>query len=116
MAAVWIFADGGREIASAHEIDGEALPLCHLMLGTGEPLFVGDLRKDERLRSHAAVAGSPGLRAFFSAPLKGRTGQRLGMLCVMDTRPRELEPRLQEALSDLAALVAEDLEAQASLH
>ncbi len=115
MAVVSVAADGVSKIGFAHGTDPATLSLCELMPGK-EPLVVDDPTEHEPFRSHAAVAGPPGIRFFVSVPLCSRTGKWLGTLCVMDTRSRKLDPRLQAALTDLAALLGEDLEIEGAPH
>ena len=70
-----------------------------------------DATSDERFRDNALVTSSPSVRSYFGAPLKARSGHRVGTLCAMDTVPRQLTP---EQLSTLR-LLARQVEAQLDL-
>src|SRR5262249_36197610 len=52
----------------------------------------------------------PGVRFYAGAPIRTPDGFRLGALCAMDTSPRRIRPSQQEALRDLAQLVADEIE------
>jgi GAF domain-containing protein len=57
------------------------------------------------------VEGSLGIRFYAGHPLRAPAGHRVGTLCVMDHRPRELGAADLEALRDLAALAEAELAA-----
>ena len=115
IAVVCIIENGVSKVAYAHGADHAAVALCDPLSGTEQVTLTPDLTQDERFRSHAAVAGPPGVRAIFSAPLRSRNEERIGTLCVMDTRPREHDPRIEAALAEIAALAAEVVESKEAL-
>ncbi len=88
--------------------------LCQQLGGVPAAAVVSDATQDPRLWHDPGVAGAPHLRFIASLPLLGAKGNSLGVLCVMDVRPR---PRLldehADALADLAALAVRMLERQA---
>jgi two-component system, cell cycle sensor histidine kinase and response regulator CckA len=81
----------------------------HAICGT-ELFEVPDARKDERFSNNPFVTGSPNIRFYAGAPLIMSDGQRLGTLCVIDTRPRTLSSKQREALAGLARRVMDHLE------
>ena len=75
----------------------------------GEPIFVGDIRDDPRLRG-ATGEGAGEVRFYAAAPLRAADGHIIGVLCVADTKPRgESSEARREALIDLAALVMDEI-------
>ncbi len=78
----------------------------------GDGLFlVPDARKDERFASHPLVKEPPQIRFYAGIPLVAPAGQKIGTLCILDTKPW---PKFTEDdrknLEDVAALVMNRLE------
>jgi diguanylate cyclase (GGDEF)-like protein len=80
-----------------------------------EPMVVNDAHRDRRFVENPFVTGPPRVRFYAGAPLQAPDGYNLGTLCALDTRPREFSDREKETLSDLAALVVEQLELRKAL-
>lgn len=72
-------------------------------------MVVEDASKDSRFFDNPLVTGEPGIRFYAGCPLISNDGFRLGTLCIVDTRPRECDPRDIEALKDLGAMVSGEL-------
>jgi len=76
----------------------------------GEPIFVGDIRDDPRLRDATDKEGALGVRFYAAAPLRTPEGHIIGVLCVADAKPRpEPSESRRETLIDLAALVMDEI-------
>lgn len=94
-------------------LDAEQTPreisFCgHAILGSD--LFeIPDATRDERFRDNPLVAGEPDLRFYAGAPLSAPDGRKIGTLCVVDRRPRELTPAQRAALRDLAACAEREI-------
>jgi GAF domain-containing protein len=82
---------------------------CGYTILADEVMQVRDATRDPRFADNPLVTGETGLRFYAGAPLTVPDGQRLGALCAIDTRPRELDERQRQALRDLAALAADEL-------
>lgn len=92
-----------------------SLSCCASTLLSPDVVVVPDTTRDERFASSALVTGAPHLRFYAGAPLVTPSGQILGALCILDTQPREAFSREeQDTLSDLAALVVDELELRVS--
>jgi PAS domain S-box-containing protein len=92
------------------EVQREAT-ICSLALLSDEILIIPDTRQDDRLVCNPFVQNEPGLRFYVGAPLLTQDGFNLGTLCLLDIKPRDaLTPTQQTVLSDLAALVIDELE------
>eukprot|EP00035_Acanthoeca_spectabilis_P003977 m.97336 g.97336 ORF g.97336 m.97336 type:complete len:694 (+) comp12395_c0_seq1:466-2547(+) len=74
-----------------------------------EPLIVPDTHQDERFADNPLVIGPPHIRFYAGAPLQLPSGSRVGTLCAIDSRPRDLDPSQIQLLKDLASLVVEQL-------
>ncbi len=86
------------------------LSFCaHTILGNAL-LEIQDTLADERFADHPFVLGEPHVRFYAGAPLISPRGHRLGSVCVIDYRPRVLEPAQRHALQALARLVVLHLE------
>jgi len=85
--------------------------ICSLTLLSNDVLVIPDTRQDDRLLCNPFVQNEPGLRFYAGAPLLTQDGFNLGTLCLLDTQPRAaLTDEQQAVLSDLAAMVMDELE------
>ncbi|MFZ6991839.1 PP2C family protein-serine/threonine phosphatase [Curtobacterium sp. RRHDQ66] len=73
------------------------------------PMVVPDTALDPRFSGLPAVTGEPGIRFYAGAPLSMLDGTRVGTLCIMDAKPRELSPADVEMLRDLARWAEREL-------
>lgn len=69
-----------------------------------EVLTVSDTTKDHRFADSPFVTSDPSIRFYAGAPLSF-AGQRVGTICVLDERPRELSEDDVELLKDLAGTI-----------
>jgi len=74
-----------------------------------EPLIVPDARKDMRFAGNPLVLGEPFVRFYAGQPLRSPGGLKVGTLCVLDRRPRDLTEKELRILHDLAQLVEHEL-------
>jgi PAS domain S-box-containing protein len=90
------------------DIDGKGSddPFCaHAIARPSEVFVVEDTLNDARFAHAPMVAGKPHARFYAGAPLVTARGTALGVLCVMDRVPRQLEPEAIEGLRTLARQV-----------
>jgi len=80
----------------------------HAILGDGA-FVVADARADSRFADNPLVTGEPGVRFYAGHPLRAPGGQRVGTLCVVDQRPREIGAEDLQSPQDLAALAEREL-------
>lgn len=87
----WDASEGPRETSfCGHVITGE------------EPMIVPDSTRDPRFFDNPDVIGEPKIRFYAGTPLHGPDRHRLGTLCIVDSKPRELDPAQQRMLRVLA--------------
>ena len=85
--------------------------ICSHLDGAPAAAVIPDATQDPRLWHSPSVAGAPHVRFVAAMPLTGPKGEGLGVLCVMDTKPRaQLADAHADLLSDLAALAARIVE------
>ena len=73
----------------------------HAILGH-EIFIIPDATKDERFADNPLVTDEPKIRFYAGCPLSFTDGSRLGTLCIIDQKPRELTPDDLADLKDLA--------------
>ena len=101
----WFKSRLGTELQETERCDA----ICAHTILDARPLVVPDIRQDPRFEHLANVPGLSQVRFYAGAPLVSPYGHRLGSLCVLDHRPRHLEPEQTALLEDLAALVVDEL-------
>ncbi len=92
---------------------GSTLPrqhsFCSQTIREHHPLMVADAAEDERFANNPLVTGKSGIRFYAGQPLHTGSGSEVGVLCVMDTLPRQLGHDELETLQDLAVIVEREL-------
>lgn len=83
---------------------------CSHAILQNEPMQVCNALQDERFYDNPYVAGEPFVRFYTGIPLTTSEGYNLGTLCVVDTKPRQLNEHQLFALKVLAKQVAEKIE------
>ena len=109
------FIDDEREWFKAEiGLDVRELPLgnspCMHALLEEETLVVPDTLKDPRFWNHPAYVGGPKLRFYAGAVIRSPEGHAIGTVCVLDKRPRQIEPAQLQDLRTIAAQVVTMLE------
>ena len=87
---------------------------CAHALGSLDTLWVEDARLDPRFADNRLVLGDPFIRFYAGAPIRLSSGYIVGTVCVIDPEPRAYDAKLDEILTALAGLAADEMEAQAS--
>ncbi len=90
------------------ETSRDAALCAHTILGD-EMMVVPDATVDDRFADNPMVTGPAHLRFYAGYPLRAPDGHRVGSLCVIDRRARDLSPRDRALLRDLAHLAEEEL-------
>jgi len=79
------------------------------VIDTGGPLVVEDAAADPRFEAYTLVSGIPQVRFFAGVPVRGPSGQAVGVLSVMDIVPRALAVQELDVLVDLALMIESEL-------
>ncbi|PMW98892.1 GGDEF domain-containing protein [Pseudomonas sp. FW215-R2] len=74
-----------------------------------ELLLVPDARQDVRFHDNPLVIGDPNIRFYAGYPLTVPNGNKMGTLCLIDTKPRELDDEERDLLRDLAGMAEQEL-------
>lgn len=84
---------------------------CAHAIRGDDVMVVADASNDSRFHENPLVTGDPNIRFYAACPVRGPDGHKLGTICVIDHRPRELLGEDAELLRDLADLVENELRA-----
>ncbi|WP_449064876.1 ATP-binding protein [Planomonospora algeriensis] len=118
-AALVVLADGDRRVCLGATGPAECwtgrdlapYPPFRQVLAADAPLAVTDVRADARLDGLPAVDGAEP-RACAAFPLRAPDGEALGVLCVLDVRPRRWDPHGLRLAGEVARSVEEQLAAR----
>lgn len=103
----WLRAQAG--LPEVHDLPLDN-PFCAHTLA-GDALFeVADARLDPRFAAHPWVSGAAQVRFHAGVPLHRDSGECVGTLCVMDRRPRQLNPAQARALRGLGIIAGHAME------
>lgn len=82
----------------------------HAILGD-DILLVSDTLADARFHDNPLVTDEPGIRFYAGCPLVVPNGSRLGTLCLIDVKPRDLNDDDRQLLRDLARMAEQEIAA-----
>jgi diguanylate cyclase (GGDEF)-like protein len=80
---------------------------CGHAILTDQPLVVADAANDPRFADNPIVTGAPHVRFYAGVQLYSVDRAKLGTLCIIDSKPRELDAAELAELHDLARMVEE---------
>ncbi|GAA4382462.1 hypothetical protein GCM10023186_22830 [Hymenobacter koreensis] len=103
----WFKANFGLEGVSETP---RSYSFCQYAMVSDGVYEVEDVMTDPMFNTNPLVTGSPNIRFYAGAPLVTPSGQPLGALCAIDTRPRHLSDAQRDALQTLAREVVSHLE------
>jgi len=83
------------------------ISFCGHAILTDQPMVVEDAARDERFFDNPLVVGEPHIRFYAGVQLYSVERDKLGTLCVIDTRPRTLGAEQLDELHELARMVEE---------
>ena len=109
---IWFKSHHGLDVDEVARDPG----LCATCVLQKGPWIVTDARKDPHTFANTLVTGEFGAQFYLGIPLRTHDGFNIGTLCVLDVRPRTPTEADVATLSDLAALVIDELELRLSYH
>ena len=86
-----------------------ATEFCNTTIHSHGGVITGDAYDDPRFCDNPFVAGDPHVRFYAGYPIEAPDGQRIGTLCVYDTRPRQLHGQEETLLRELATKIEREL-------
>jgi GGDEF domain-containing protein len=86
-----------------------SISFCGHAILKNELLLVPDATQDERFHDNPLVTGEPKIRFYAGYPLTVPNGNKMGTLCLIDTKPRELDDEERALLRDLAGMAEQEL-------
>jgi diguanylate cyclase (GGDEF)-like protein/PAS domain S-box-containing protein len=85
------------------------ISFCGHAIAHPTTMIVSDALEDERFFDNPLVTGAPSIRFYAGRPISSPGGHRVGTLCAIDRKPRQLSPEELQSLDDLACLVEDEL-------
>ena len=82
---------------------------CNRTIQQAGPFVVPDAARDADFASNPLVQQAPAIRFYAGQPLAAPGGQRVGTLCLLDDKPRDISPVELDLLRDLADWVEKEL-------
>ena len=70
---------------------------------------ISDAAADHRFADNPLVTGPMNIRFYAGYPIKGPNGHRIGTLCIVDSKPRQLSSDEIRTLKDLGAMVEDEI-------
>jgi diguanylate cyclase (GGDEF)-like protein len=104
---VWFKSRAGLETTEVHRGDA----FCAHAILTDGIIQVEDASEDTRFRGSPLVKGGSAVCFYAGAPIKSVDRRRVGVLAIMDTKPRVLDPDDLRTLADLARSIEGELAA-----
>ncbi len=104
---IWVKASTGIEIGQVpRDVGLRGLTIQN----SREPLIITDARADPRSCNNSLVTQEPRIRAYVGVALVSEAGNALGVLCVLDTKPRTYSSEQIDTLVTLGRQVTALLE------
>jgi GAF domain-containing protein len=114
------FVDKDRVWTKASQ-DGESglniergTSLCSLAILKDEVTVFEDALKERCLLANPLIAGEHRLRFYAAAPIGSKEGYNIGVVCVIDRKPRDFGPDDQAKLQSIARMVELEIEKRIS--
>ena len=103
----WFKSRQGLDARETHR----DISFCGHAILKDEVFVIEDASRDVRFDDNPLVSGQPNIRFYAGAPINTPDGQRVGTLCIIDSQPREIATVDIDSLSDIAAMVSNELAA-----
>ena len=107
----WFKSRHGLEAQETHR----DIAFCAHTILKDEPFVVSDTAKDDRFTDNPLVTGDLNIQFYAGVPLSLTDDIRVGTLCVIDHKPRELAAKEREFLTDMAAVIVDQFKLRQAL-
>ena len=94
----WTVSSFGLDIRHTPRED----TVCQYVIQSDIPLEISSMTEDDRFKDKQYVTESPHIRYYYGIPLSNGDGNRVGALCVMDTKPKDLTDTQKDMLDIIA--------------
>ncbi|KXO09867.1 EAL domain-containing protein [Marinobacter excellens] len=113
--ALFTVLDDKRQwFKSKDGIDARETPrsvaFCDHAIRQDKAFIVEDATQDPRFKSNPLVTGDPHIRFYAGIPVREPSGFKLGSLCIIDDKPRQIQEVDLDVLRTLASLIEDELE------
>jgi GAF domain-containing protein len=120
MAAVTLISGNRQWLKSRQGIGVSETPrdvsFCTHTIKAREPMVVPDAAIHPLFADNPLVTGPPFIRSYLGIPLSSPDGYNIGALCALDTKPRQFDVSQIQIMTDLAALVMDEMELRMIAH
>jgi diguanylate cyclase (GGDEF)-like protein len=114
MAAVTLISSDRQWLKSRQGIDITESPrdvsFCTHTIQVHKPMVVPDATRHPLFAENPGVTGAPFIRSYLGIPLASPDGYNIGALCAIDTKPRHFDDSQIQIMTNLAALVMDEME------
>jgi diguanylate cyclase (GGDEF)-like protein len=114
MAAVSLIGSDRQWLKSRQGIAVSEAPrdvsFCTHTIQARKPMVVADAKIHPLFAAHPGVTGEPFIRSYLGIPLSSPDGYNIGALCAVDTKPRDFDASQIQIMTNLAALVMDEME------
>jgi len=108
----WFKANVG--LPGVEETSRDIAFCSHAILNDG--IFeIPDAFLDDRFADNPLVLGSPNIRFYAGAPIRLSDGSRIGTICVIDRRPKQLTEQQREVMQCLAIAASATIEGRKAM-
>ena len=98
---------------SRQGLDAEETPrnisFCGHAILDDKIMVVTDASEDQRFCDNPLVCGDPNIRFYAGYPIGAPDGSRIGTLCIIDRKPRQVTKEQLQMLRELGRMVEEEL-------
>ena len=113
IAVVSLVDEKRQWFKSCFGLDAKETPrdmaFCAFAILSKGALVVPDTLVDDRFAENPLVTGEPRIRFYAGYPLAMSNGHQIGTMCIIDTRPRDLNGEQLSLLRDMASLVIDEI-------
>ncbi|MCE3046276.1 sensor domain-containing diguanylate cyclase [Legionella sp. 16cNR16C] len=92
------------------------ISFCGHTILKDDVLVVDDAQLDPRFSDNPLVTESPSIRFYAGCPIHTVNEHRIGALCIIDTRPRQISSHDKIILKDIASLVDTEIRNHQHIH